>query len=689
MLAVLSRSRIPGRKASRFASSLVGYDDYGKDVFTGKVADEYLKKHGASKELMNSGNWTVADPDTVANAVFDWAIERGANTYCHLFQPLASNGVRFGMTGQVQSTMMTIDEKNQVAQGFSGKDLVKGVADASYLQTGGLVTSQKANGILAIDTSSPIFCRGDVVFIPAVFVSEDGVALDEKTPLLRSNEALSREAKRLLPLLGLDASNGLDTYLGIEQEFFLVPRDHYYRRPDLQDTGRTLMGKGAAKSQEIANHYLAPLSSATSALACLQEIQDETWSMGIPLKTRHREAGPNQFKLICSRGKSAARIDQNLMVMQVIEEIAAKHGLAALLHEKPFEGIKGSSKNIRWSMKTREGLNLLDPNAVLEDCENEDAFPIIMAAIISGLVEYGDLVRIAMSSPGNELHTGDRKPTTVSACLGDDLTAGLQGYVNDWIAAYKPSNKVLDLGIGEVLPFEISQANQNNTSLFEYRANGLDFRGLGSGQNISMANTVLNSIVANKFSEFAGRIEAGETPGEVAKKALKTIFNGDVFVSSGDGHSDLEAIEALSTQKHTSFFEKMRVFSSEELTARQIVLYEHYAGIIEMEALVMVKVILHRVLPAMRALEHESLNDMTSSLGSLEEAIQGLQDATSAKEKAALAKELRLGEMVTARSICDQAEGTIPSEHWSLATYKELQSLDSHTVTEADYFGEI
>ncbi|KAL3941818.1 MAG: hypothetical protein SGBAC_003898 [Bacillariaceae sp.] len=583
--------------------------------------------------------------------------------------------------------MMTFNEKNQVEQGFSGKDLVKGVVDGSFLPTGDLRNPQNANGFLAIDTSSPIFCRGDVVFIPSVLVSEDGEALDEKTPLLRSREALSREAMRLLPFLGMDASNGLETYLAIEQDFFLVPRDHYYRRPDLQITGRTLMGMGAAKTQEIANHYLAPLSSATSALACLQEIQDETWSIGIPLKTRHRETGPNQFKLACSSGKSSTRIDQNLMVMQIIEETAAKHGLAALLHEKPFDGISGSSKNIHWSLTTREGLNLLDPSAVLEETDNEDAFPLIMAAVISGLVEYGDLVRIAMSSPGNELHYGDREPTAVVDCLGFDLAGSLQAYVRDWTASYEPRSKMLDLGVGEVLPFEISLSSRNNTSLFEYSDNGFEFRGVGSGQNVSMANTVLNSIVAAKFSEFADRIEAGETPSEVAKKALKIIFDGDVM-SGGNESSDLEAIEELSTQKHKSLFEKMSVFTTKELDARQSVLYKHYAAIIEMEARVMVRVIQQRILPSMRASENESLSKMESSLGSLEDVIKKLKDSTSAKEKAILAKELRLGEMVAARLICDQAEGAIPSENWSLATYKELQSLDSHTVMEPDYFGE-
>lgn len=687
MLSVLSRRRIPGRKASRLASSLVSYDDYGKDNFSGKVADTYLKKHGASKELLNTANWTVVDPDTVANAVFDWAMDRGANVMCHWFQPLAGSGVRFGMTGQVQNTMMAFDGNNQVIQGFNGKDLVRGVVDGSFLPTGGLLDSQNANGLLAIDTSSPIFCRGDVIFIPAVFASKDGEALDEKLPLLRSKNALSAAAMKLLPFIGIDGSSGLETYLEIEQEFYLVPRVQYYRRPDLQTTGRTLMGKAGPQKQEIANHYIAALSSATSALACLQEIQDESWSLGIPLKTRHREAGPNQFKLSCASGKCTTRIDQNLMVMQIIEEIAAKHGLAALLHEKPFNGIKGSSKNIHWSLQTREGLNLLNPNAVLEAAGNEDAFPLIMAAIMSGLAEYGDLVRIATSSPGNELRLKEYGPITVYNCLGENLTGSLQAYVKDGAATYGPNSTVVDLGVGEVLPFEVPSIDRNNDSLLQYSANGFAFRGVGSGQNLSMSNTVLNSIIARKFSEFADRIEAGETTSEVAQKELNLIFEkGDILGGSQTSH--LEAIEGLSAKKNKSLLEDMKVFTKEELAAHQNVLFEHYADIVEMEAMVMVDVIHQRVLPSMEASGHAALGEMKSVLGSLEAAIQRIKEALSAKEKAILAKELRSGEMINARSICDQAESTIPSDKWSLAAYKELQSLDSHTVTEPDYFGE-
>ena len=302
------------------------------------------------------------------------ATDSGANTFCHWFQPMASSGVRHGQTGQVQNKMLAFNADNQIEFDFKGKDLIKGETDGSSYPNGGLRGTHCAGGYLCIDTSSPIFLRGDTMFIPSAFVSYYGAALDEKTPLLRANAALNTQGCRLLKHLGLDVSDGLRANIGLEQEIFLIPREAYYKRPDIQLTGRTIMGKDAPRGQEMCDHYMAPLSSATPALACMQEIQDECYKLGIPLKTRHREVAPNQFEFAPLFGVNTTQIDQNLMVMQIIEEVAPRHGLTALLQEKPFNDVNGSGKHNNWSLATADGVQLFKPSAINAACNNETAF---------------------------------------------------------------------------------------------------------------------------------------------------------------------------------------------------------------------------------------------------------------------------------------------------------------------------
>jgi glutamine synthetase len=291
----------------RAMSSLSAYDDFGKNVFTGKVAAEYLSKHGASADTLKDPNWVNDNADAVANAVFDWATDRGANVYCHWFQPMASSGVRHGLTGQVQNMMLKFNSDGEVEQDFKGKTLVKGETDGSSFPNGGLRGTHCAGGYLAVDTSSPILCRGDTIFIPSAFVSYYGSALDEKTPLLRSNAALDTSGSRLFNLLGGDASSGVQANIGLEQEMFLVPREEYYRRPDLQLTGRTIMGKNAPRGQEMCDHYMGPLSSATSALACMQEIQDEPGEWASRLRLVIEKSHPTNSSLLLSTAATLPR----------------------------------------------------------------------------------------------------------------------------------------------------------------------------------------------------------------------------------------------------------------------------------------------------------------------------------------------------------------------------------------------
>merc|ERR1719343_476372 len=707
LLARATRRAAGPAGAVRTLATIDPYADYGKSLFAGRVADEYLKKHGSSADILDDASWTQTHSDTVAKAVLDWAVDRGANTYCHWFQPMASSGVRHGQSGQVQNMMMKFNRAtNDVEFDFDGKNLTKGETDGSSFPNGGLRATHQAGGYLALDTSSPIFLRGDTVFIPSAFVSYNGAALDEKTPVLRSNAALSKHGKRLLTQLGLDVGDReVVANIGLEQEFFLVPRDAYYRRPDLQLAGRTIIGKDAPRGQEMCDHYMAPPSLANPALACMQEIQDECWRLGIPLKTRHREVAPNQYEFAPLYGVNTTQIDQNLMVMQIIEEVAARHGLAALLQEKPFNEVNGSGKHNNWSLATEDGIMMLHPAKIQAATGNPDAFAIIMAAIVAAVSEHGDLMRMAISSPGNDFRLGacEAPPAIVSAYLGDDITSYLSNFKDGKSAGeYKPGKKTLDLGTREVLPFEVPAEDRNRTSPFPYGGARFKFRAVGSAQNVSLVNTVLNTIAAEKFADFADRIEAGEKPADVAREALKkhwkVIFNGDnydedsqqMLTDSGVWRIDsgVEAIAALSSEKNVALFEKMNVFQGEELSARQDVLHDHYTGTVEMEALCMVDMINQHVIPSVKESGVGPLDELTAAVTTLKAAVAEIHAAESSIDKARLARVLRLETMIDIRETCDAAEDVVPAENWTLATYKELLFLDSHTVAEPEFFGE-
>lgn len=623
-------------------------------------------------------------------------LDNGANVYTHWFQPMGGSGVRHGMTGQVHNMMLKFNEDNEVIQDFKGKTLIKGETDGSSYPNGGLRQTHSAGGYLALDTSSPIFLRGDTIFIPSIFVSYYGRALDEKTPLLRANAAIDKHGQRLLTSLGLDTSSGIVTNIGLEQEIFLVPRDAFYRRPDLQLTGRTLIGKSAPRGQEMCDHYMAPLSTATAALPCMQEIQDECWRLGIPLKTRHREVAPNQFEFAPLYGYNTSQIDQNIMVMQIIEEVSAKHGLAALLQEKPFDDINGSGKHNNWSIATADGVNCLEPDELNSASGNKNAFPVVMSAILAAVDDHGDLMRASIASPGNDFRLGQQEapPAIVSCYLGDDMTKYLEGFISGKEEPYAPGKKLLDLGTKEVVPFEVPAEDRNRTSPFPYGGARFEFRAVGSAQNTSFVNTVLNTIVAEKFAYIADRIEKGEDAAAVAREMLKkhwrVVFNGDNYCLENQKmlterglwriDSGVEAIAHLSDDKNTQLFEKMGVLTKEECVARQNVLHDHYTGTVEMEALTLIDMIHQHIIPAVKAAGVGPLAELEAIVPVLKAKIAEIHAAETSYEKAKLARTLRLETMVEMRDVCDDAEEVVPAALWTLATYKELLFLDQHTV---------
>jgi len=484
--------------------------------------------------------------------------------------------------------------------------------------------------------------------------------------------------------------------IGLEQEFFLIPREAYYRRPDLQFTGRTIMGKDAPRGQEMCDHYMAPPSLATPALACMQEMQDECWRLGIPLKTRHREVAPGQYEFAPLYGLNTTQVDQNLMVMQIIEEVAARHGLAALMQEKPFNEVNGSGKHNNWSIATDDGVMMLHPAKINKATGNTNAFAIIMSAIVAAVNEHGDLMRMSISSPGNDFRLGacEAPPAIVSTYLGDDITTYLESFRDGESGEYVPSKKTLDLGAREVLPFEVPAEDRNRTSPFPYGGARFEFRAVGSAQNVSMVNTVLNTIVAEKFEELADAADAGKDIDEVAremlKKSWKVIFNGDNYDEACQAEltekgvwridSGVEAIARLTADKNVALFEKMGVLSKEECESRQNVLHDHYMGTVDIEAKTLVDMINQHIIPSVKAAGLGPLSELEGAVTTLKSAVAEIHATEGSHQAAQLSRVLRLETMVDIRAVCDAAEEVVPANLWTLATYKELLFLDSHTT---------
>eukprot|EP00747_Dinoflagellata_sp_TGD_P154690 gnl/TRDRNA2_/TRDRNA2_177519_c0_seq1.p1 gnl/TRDRNA2_/TRDRNA2_177519_c0~~gnl/TRDRNA2_/TRDRNA2_177519_c0_seq1.p1 ORF type:complete len:709 (-),score=155.72 gnl/TRDRNA2_/TRDRNA2_177519_c0_seq1:198-2324(-) len=677
-------------------------EGYGEHVFKGAVADKYLGRLGLPTGTIEKGEWIkdAAMADQVAQGVTNWATDNGASVFTHWFQPLAASGVRHGLTAQVNLSFFHFNSDGEPIYDLKGKDLLKGETDGSSYPNGGLRATHTAGGYLAIDPTSPIWLRGDTIFIPACFASYNGHALDEKTPLLRAQDALDKEGTRLLKHLGFNCS-GVDTCIGLEQEFFLIPRDAFMKRPDLQMAGRTVLGKDAPRGQEMCDHYYGAFSSATPALACIQELQRQCYKLGIPLKTRHREVAPNQYETAPLFGSVTTQTDQNLIVMQILEEVAAQHGLAALIQEKPFNNINGSGKHNNWSVWTKDGTNLLNVEMLAKNSGNDQIFPVIMAALVSAVDKHGDLMRMAIASPGNDFRLGacEAPPAIVSAYLGTAMTEFLESYMKGNDKPYTAPPKVLDLGVKCLPPLSVPAEDRNRTSPFPYGGHRFEFRAVGSAQNVSLVNTVLSTITADAFREFSDAIESGKKPREVATKALEThwkaVFNGNnydpemqkMLTDKGVWRIDsgVDAIARFSDPKNVKLFESVKVFTGEECAARQSILLDHYVGTVEMEALACIDMINQHIIPSVKKAQHLLDKDYTGpqiaqlakAAGTIKDAISKIHGTEDEKARADLARTLRLETMVDIRTICDEAEAVVPSEFWTLATYNDLLFLDT------------
>jgi glutamine synthetase len=524
----------------------------------------------------------------------------------------------------------------------------------------------------------------------SVFLSYRGHALDYKLPLLRSDEAMSKECTRLLGLMNYKIA-GAQSNIGLEQEFFLIPQDAYAKRPDLQQSGRTVLGKFPGRGQEMCDHYMAPLNP--NALNCLREIQHECFKMGIPLKTRHREVAPNQYEMAPYFGHVTSQVDQNLLVMQVCEEVAPKHKLKCLLQEKPFAGINGSGKHNNWSIGTKDGVNLLNAKQITEKSGNPEIFPVIMAAIVSAVDKHGDLIRAAIASPGNDFRLGamEAPPAIISTYLGETLTEFLDAFRSGKPAEYKPQAKFVDTGSEHYVEFEVPTEDRNRTSPFPYGGHRFELRAAGSAQNVSFINTVLNTICAEAFKDFADKIEAGAKPSDVAAEALnahwKVIFNGngydpawkDEAVARGIWRIDsgVEATAKLGDDKNTALFEKVGVLTKDEMVARRDINWEHYIGLVEIEANTMIDMITQSIIPALKKVGVDT-GAIAAGCKKVQDKLSAVHAAEDGLAKATCARELRLEVMVECRKACDEAETICPAEAWPFATYRELLFLDQN-----------
>ena len=584
---------------------------YGSLVFNDKVMRNKLPKdmYKALRKTIENGTHLELDvANSVAVAMKEWAVENGATHYTHWFQPMT------GFTAEKHDSFITPVGDGEVIMDFSGKELVKGEPDASSFPSGGLRATFEARGYTAWDPTSPAFIKDGPLYIPTAFCSYSGEALDKKTPLLRSMEALNTEAVKMLKLLGNETVTSVSTTIGPEQEYFLVDKDLYKKRKDLVFCGRTLFGAPAPKGQEMEDHYFGSLKPKVAAY--MHDLDVELWKLGIPAKTKHNEVAPAQHELAPIFDTANVAVDHNQLTMEIMKKVADKHGLVCLLHEKPFEGINGSGKHNNWSLVTSDGDNLLNPGST--PAQNIQ-FLVFLMAVIKAVDEYADLMRVSATSAGNDHRLGGNEapPAIVSIFLGDELTAVLESIENDTFFG-KQKKVQLDIG-AHVLPhFVKDTTDRNRTSPFAFTGNKFEFRMLGSAASVANPNVVLNTAVAEALAQFYTELEGTKPEDmeqavhELIKRAIrkhkKVIFNGngytDEWVTEAEKRglynlpSTPDCLPQLLADKNVELFTKHHVFTKEELASRYEIKLENYVKTIGIEARTLAEMITKDFLPA-------------------------------------------------------------------------------------------
>ena len=683
---------------------------YGSKVFNEHVMKERLPSatYKSLKNTLHKGApLDIEVANVVASVMKRWAMELGATHYTHWFQPLT------GITSEKHDGFVSPVGDGTAIMEFSGKELVRGEPDASSFPSGGLRATCEARGYTAWDPTSYAFVKDDVLCIPTAFVSYTGEALDKKTPLLRSMNALSGQAIRILKLFGKDVDY-VSTTVGPEQEYFLVKKEDYEARQDLILTGRTLFGAPSAKGQELEEHYFGVIRPEVSAF--MKDLDEELWKLGVPAKTKHNEVAPCQHELAPIYDTTNVAIDHNLLTMEMMKKIAPKYGLVCLQHEKPFEGVNGSGKHNNWSLSTTEE-NLLDPgDTPMENLQ----FLVFLAAVIKAVDEYADLLRTSVATPGNDHRLGanEAPPAIISIFVGEELEAVIDAIASDSPYA-GPVKMKMDLGVDVLPKFSKDTTDRNRTSPFAFTGNKFEFRMPGSAQNLSDCDTILNTAVAKELKGYADELEGAEdfTSAAIAlvKRTIRdhrrVIFNGNGYSAEWEAEAAKRglpnkkntpaALPALIDPKNIALMEEFGVLTKVEMESRYEVELEHYSKIINIEALTMLEMARKQLLPAVNAYMSEVANTAASKLAvsesisvrsetktlgrlsadadAMSDAIDTLQDAVDAakalpseSEKAVAFHDNVLPAMDTLRAAADDAETLCGEDYWPLPSYSKM-----------------
>ena len=683
---------------------------YGSKVFNEHVMKERLPSatyKSLEKTLHKGAPLDIEVANVVASVMKRWAMELGATHYTHWFQPLT------GITSEKHDGFVSPVGDGTAIMEFNGKELVRGEPDASSFPSGGLRATCEARGYTAWDPTSYAFVKDDVLCIPTAFVSYTGEALDKKTPLLRSMNALSNQAIRILKLFGKDVDY-VSTTVGPEQEYFLIKKEDYEARQDLILTGRTLFGAPSAKGQELEEHYFGVIRPEVSAF--MKELDEELWKLGVPAKTKHNEVAPCQHELAPIFDTTNVAIDHNLLTMEMMKKIAPKYGLVCLQHEKPFEGVNGSGKHNNWSLSTTEE-NLLDPgDTPMENLQ----FLVFLAAVIKAVDEYADLLRTSVATPGNDHRLGanEAPPAIISIFVGEELEAVIDAIASDSPYA-GPTKMKMDLGVDVLPKFSKDTTDRNRTSPFAFTGNKFEFRMPGSSQNLSDCDTILNTAVAKELKGYADELEGAEdfTSAAIAlvKRTIRdhrrVIFNGNGYTAEWEAEAAKRglpnmkntpaALPALIDPKNIALMEEFGVLTKVEMHSRYEVELEHYSKVINIEALTMLEMARKQLLPAINAYMSEVANTAASKLAvsenisvrsetktltklsadadAMSDAVDTLQDAVDASkalpteaEKAVAFHDNVLPAMDALRAAADDAETICGEDYWPLPSYSKM-----------------
>ena len=691
---------------------------FGENVFNDTVMQERLPKNvykKLKKIIEEGGELDLATADTIAHEMKEWAIEKGATHYTHWFQPLT------GTTAEKHDSFITAPMPNgKVLMSFSGKELIKGEPAESSFPSGGLRATFEARGYTAWDCTSPAFVRQDAagatLCIPTAFCSYTGEALDQKTPLLRSMEALNVQSLRLLKLFGNTTSKKVTPSVGPEQEYFLVDAEKFLQRKDLIYTGRTLFGAMPPKGQEMDDHYFGTIRQRISAY--MKEVNEECWKLGVTAKTQHNEVAPAQHELAPIYAPVNIAADHNQIMMRILKKVASRHGMRCLLHEKPFAGVNGSGKHNNWSLTTDDGINLLEPGKTPHE---NIQFLLVLTCILKAVDEHADLLRESAADVGNDERLGGNEapPAVISVFLGEQLQDVLEQLISTGTATHSKTGEILDTGVKTLPDFMKDATDRNRTSPFAFTGNKFEFRMVGSRDSISECNVVLNTIAAEVFRDACDRLEAADDFDtavhdlikEYAIQHQRIVFNGNGYAPEWEAEakrrglpilpSMVDAIPALTTDKAVKLFESFNVFTRAELESRAEIQYEGYAKAINIEAKTMVDIATKQIIPAViryTTVLAESINSVKAVSASLDVSVQtsllenasallartkAAMDALSelvaeadaheeGRDRAVFFRECVVPAMKALRKPVDELEMIVDKDMWPMPSYGDL-----------------